>query len=74
MVKYSTSNDSLHFYGEYLLSGDDIEAVNKTYSVQLKGLSPGTKYYFVVTANNSCQSNKPVLCFFRTNETGDIYG
>ena len=72
VVKYGTNIESLPFFGEYLSSGSDIGAVNEIYSVQLKGLSPGTKYCFVVAVNNSYHSSKTVPSCFLTKETGDI--
>ena len=71
MVNYGTNIESLPFYGEYLSSGMDIGAVDKMYSVQLKGLSPGTKYCFIVAVNNSYNSSKTVPSCFHTKETGD---
>ena len=69
MLEYGTRNDIS--CSEFLRSGDDIGAGNKIHSVQLHGLSPGTKYWYVVAVNNSCESKKTApLCFY-TNETGN---
>ena len=71
VVEYGTSQDNLHIArGESLTSGDDIKAVGKVHTLELTGLSPGTKYYFVVAAYNSEKLSKTNPTFFYTVETG----
>ena len=70
-MEYGTSQDNLHIArGESLTSGDDIKAVGKVHMLELTGLSPGTKYYFVVVAYNSEKLSKTNPTFFYTVETG----
>ena len=70
MVEYGTYSDSLGL-SEANVSGTDIEIVNKVYSVELKNLKPGTKYYYVVTAQNSAGITKSFLASFYTKEKGE---
>ena len=70
MIEYGTDKDTLGLFGKAISSGTDIEIVNKVYCVTLKNLKPGTKYYYVVTAQNSAGMNRSVPASFYTKESG----
>ena len=73
VVEYGMTSDSLVPSEEPVSSGDDIAATDKTYSVELKGLSPGTKYHYVVVARNSARTTRTLSSFIYTKETGKNY-
>ena len=52
-VHFSTSPGSLTNVSQQQESGDDFTATNMQFSVQLTGLSAGTRYYYQVVAMNS---------------------
>ena len=70
VVEYSEMLDSLIYSANSTSREDNITAVDTNHSVQLKDLEPGTKYYFVVEAQNSNLSSRTAPFFFCTNETG----
>ena len=70
VVEYSEMLDSVIYSANSTSREDNITAVDTTHSVELKGLKPGTKYYFVVEAQNSNLSSRTAPFFFYTNETG----
>ena len=72
VVEYGTGSESLGPSGEALSSGTDITPVNRTYSVELKNLKPGIKYYYAVTAQNSARITTSTPSFFYTKESGKI--
>ena len=69
-VEYGTASDSLGLSGDTVNTGADIKQVNKEYSVELKNLWPGTKYYYAVTAQNSARIIASAPSFFYTKERG----
>ena len=53
-------------------SRNDVEAVNKTYNVTLKNLTPGTNYtYAIIAQNYFSQSTSKTISSFTTNTTGE---
>ena len=70
-VEYGTSPETLVAVpGAALSSGDDIEVVDKVYSVEMKDLKPGTKYYFSIAVQNTHLLSRTAPSFFHTKETG----
>ena len=51
-----------------LMSGDDFEAENITFTIQLNGLHPGTTYYYHVNATNSNASTLSDIELFKTHD------
>ena len=70
VVEYGDVPDSLIYSGDPVTSRDDIVTANKDYSFQLKGLKPGTMYYFIIESQNSNLSSRTFPFFFYTKETG----
>jgi len=52
-VDFGNSSGSLTNVSQQQESGDDFTATNLQFSVQLTGLSAGTRYYYQVVAMNS---------------------
>ena len=52
-MHFGTSSGSLTPFNQQRQSGDNFTATNLPFSVQLTGLSPGTKYYYLVVAMSS---------------------
>ena len=73
VVEYGTTSDFLLPAAESVSSGDDIGVTDKTYSIELKDLRPGTKYYFVVAARNSARITRIEPLFIYIKETGKIF-
>ena len=70
VLEYGTRNDSLVPSGDSVTSGDDLDAVDRTYNRELKGLRPGTKYYYSIVARNSVRTTRTTPSFIYTKETG----
>ena len=67
VVHYGTNMGSLDLMSDPVESGDDFEAVNTIFTVQLKGLNPGTMYYYQVNATNSNASTLSDIELFQTD-------
>ena len=51
---YSITQDDLNtIMGETMSSGTDLSLTDQVYSVLLKDLSPGTKYYYQIKIENT---------------------
>ena len=74
LIEYGTTSDFLLPSRNSVTSGTDISVVNKTYRIELKELSPGKKYYFVVVARNSARITRTTPLFIHTKETSKIPG
>ena len=73
IVEYGTSNDSLVPSGDSVTSGEKIETVEQIYTLEVKGLKPGTKYYYSVVARSSAGSTRTAPSFVYTKETGEDF-
>ena len=67
-VHFGTSSGSLTLFSQQRQSGDDFTATNLSFSIQLTGLSAGTRYYYQVVAMNSVGSTSSVEESFTTTE------
>ena len=56
-VKYGTSSTSLTLNTTTIESGSDVSITNQIYSVELRGLTFNTTYYYQVVASNSIGSS-----------------
>ena len=73
VVHYGTNIGSLNLTSDPVESGDDFEAVNTIFTVQLNGLHPGTLYYYQVSATNSNASILSDLELFQTGDQRTFY-
>ena len=67
-VHFGTSPGSLSPFNQQRQSGDNFTATNFPFSLQLTGLSPGTRYYYQVVAMNSVGSTTSDEQSFTTTE------
>ena len=67
-VHFGISSGSLTNITQQQQSGDNFTATNLQFSVELTGLSAGTRYYYQVVAVNSVGTTASVEQQFRTNE------
>ena len=65
-MHFGTSSGSLTPFNQQRESGDNFTATNLQFSVQLTGLSAGTRYYYQVVAMNSVGSTASVEQNFTT--------
>ena len=72
-VHFGTSPGSLTPFSQEQHSGDDFNANNLQFSVQLTGLSAKTTYYYQVVAVNSVRSNASVEQSFMTTTLCKLY-
>ena len=55
----------------YIVQGnDDLDAINDSFSINITGLAPFTRYYCTIVATNSVGSTNNSVMNFMTNETG----
>ena len=73
VVHYGTNVGSLDLMSDPMESGDDFEAVNTLFTVQLNGLNPGTLYYYQVSATNSNASTLSDIELFQTGDHRKFY-
>ena len=66
-VHFGNSSGSLTPFSQQEQSGDNFTATNLQLSVQLTGLSAGTRYYYQVVAVNSVGSTASVELSFTTS-------
>ena len=67
-LHFGTSSDSLAPFSQQLQSGENFTATNLQFSIQLTGLSAGTRYYYQVVAVNSVGSTQSTINNFTTRE------
>ena len=67
-VHFGTSSGSLTPFNQQRQSGDNFTATNLQFSLQLTGLSAGTRYYYQVVAVNFVGSNQSTVQHFTTRE------
>ena len=67
-VYFGTSPGLLTNFSQQLQSGDNFTATNLPFSVQLTGLSAGTRYYYQVEAMNTVAFNQSTVQQFITTE------
>ena len=53
-----------------VLGNDDTNAINDLFSINITGLTPFTRYYYVITATNTIGSTNTSVMSFTTNEAG----
>ena len=64
---------SLNLMSDPVESGDDFEAENTLFTVQLNGLHPGTMYYYQVSTTNSNASTLSDIELFQTGDQRKLY-
>ena len=67
-MHFGTSPGSLTLFSQQRQSGDNFTATNLQFSLQLTGVSAGTRYYYQVEARNSVGSTASVEQSFTTTE------
>ena len=67
-VHYGTSSGSLTPFNQQRENSDNFTATNLQFSIQLTGLSAGTRYYYQVVAMNSVGSNQSTINNFTARE------
>ena len=72
-VHFGTSPGSLTPFNQQQPSSDNFTATNLQFSVQLTGLTAGTRYYYQVVAVNSVGSNTSVEQSFNTTTLRKLY-
>ena len=72
-VHFGTSSGSLTPFSQQQQSGDNFTATNIPFSLQLTGLSAGTRYYYQVVAVNSVGSTASVEQMFITTTLRKLY-
>ena len=66
VVNYGTSMSSLDTMSDPVQSGNDFEAVNQAFSVELTGLVDTTTYFYQVVATNGQGSTSSAIQSFNT--------
>ena len=69
-VQYGTDMMMLQSTSELVQGNSNRTVINGIFSVNITGLTPFTRYYFIIVANNTVGSNSTTVMDFTTNETG----
>ena len=69
-VLYGTDMNALSMSMVRMGNTDLSNMVNELFSVNITGLMPFTKYYYIISANNSVGFTNTSLLNFTTDETG----
>lgn len=72
LVQYGITMTRLNNTSKVVPGNTDLYAVDEVFSVNITGLTPFTKYYFVVLANNTIGNTSSDLSSFIANEKGMI--
>ena len=52
------------------MGNTNLTAINEMFTVNITGLMPFTKYYYIISANNSIGTTNTTVMTFTTDETG----
>ena len=69
-VLYGTDMNTLSMRSMEVEGNTDLSAINELFYVNITGLMPFTKYYYIVSAENSVDITNTSIFNFRTDETG----
>ena len=69
-VRYGTDMNTLSMRSMEVPGNTDLSAINEMFSVNITGLMPFTKYYYIVSAENTVGITETSIFNFTTDETG----
>ena len=69
-VQYGTNKTMLVYTSEVVNGSTDGLAISNVFSVNITGLTPFTRYYYIIWANNSIGNTNTSIMIFTTDETG----
>jgi len=69
VVRYGTDM-TLQNSSDVVQGSNDTNAINDVFSVNITGLTPFTRYYYIINATNSINSTTTPVMSFTTDQTG----
>ena len=69
-VLYGTDMNTLSMRSMEVEGNTDLSTINEMFSVNITGLMPFTKYYYIVSAENTVGITNTSIFNFTTDETG----
>ena len=72
-VQYGTNMMMLLNTSIVVLGNNDTNTINDSFSINITGLTPFTRYYYVITATNTVGNTSTSVMSFTTDETGRFH-